>query len=74
MATKTVGTIKLEQRKIASLIPFARNSRTHSDAQIEQLAASIREFGFTNPVLVDERGGGNCRPRAAVSGKAARHD
>ncbi len=42
---------------IAALIPYARNARTHSDAQVAQLAASIREFGFTNPILVDgERG------------------
>ncbi len=38
---------------VASLIPYARNARTHSDAQVAQIAASIREFGFTNPVLVD---------------------
>lgn len=38
---------------IEALIPYAMNSRTHSDAQVAQLAASIREFGFTNPVLVD---------------------
>ena len=39
---------------IDALIPYALNSRTHSDAQVAQLAASIREFGFTNPVLVDD--------------------
>jgi len=38
---------------LASLIPYARNARTHSDAQVAQIAASIREFGFTNPILVD---------------------
>lgn len=42
---------------VANLIPYARNSRTHSDAQVAQVAASIVEFGFTNPVLVDESGG-----------------
>ena len=47
----------LEQRPIADLIPYARNSRTHSDAQVAQIAASIREFGFTNPVLIDGDGG-----------------
>src|SRR5471032_1877666 len=42
---------------LTSLIPYARNARTHSDAQIAQIAASIREFGFTKPILVDgERG------------------
>ena len=40
---------------VEDLIPYALNSRTHSDAQVAQLAASIREFGFTNPVLVDEQ-------------------
>jgi ParB-like chromosome segregation protein Spo0J len=38
---------------IAELVPYARNARTHSDAQVAQIAASIREFGWTNPVLVD---------------------
>ena len=41
---------------IDRLIPYARNARTHSDEQVAQIAASIREFGFTNPVLVDEEG------------------
>jgi DNA modification methylase len=40
--------------QVADLIPYAMNSRTHSDEQVAQLAASIREFGFTNPVLIDE--------------------
>lgn len=46
----------IEQVSIDALIPYARNSRTHSDQQVEQIAASIREFGFTNPVLIDEAG------------------
>ncbi|WP_423396043.1 ParB/Srx family N-terminal domain-containing protein [Burkholderia sp. LMG 21824] len=41
-------------RSIDELIPYARNSRTHSDAQIAQIAASLREFGWTNPVLIDD--------------------
>ncbi|MEA2737970.1 MAG: hypothetical protein QOH05_1277 [Acetobacteraceae bacterium] len=45
------------RRSVASLIPYARNARTHSDAQIAQLAGSIREWGWTMPVLVDEAGG-----------------
>lgn len=40
-----------------ALVPYARNARTHSPAQVAQLAASIREFGWTNPVLIDETGG-----------------
>ena len=45
--------MQIEYRPIEALIPYARNSRTHSDAQVAQIAASIREFGWTNPVLVD---------------------
>jgi ParB-like chromosome segregation protein Spo0J len=44
---------KIEYLAVDKLIPYARNSRTHSDEQVAQVAASIREFGFTNPVLVD---------------------
>ena len=40
---------------VQHLIPYVRNSRTHSDDQVTQIAASIREFGFTNPVLVDDK-------------------
>lgn len=47
---------KIERRPLASLIPYAKNARTHSDEQIRQLAASIAEFGFTIPLLIDERG------------------
>ena len=43
---------KIEQRLVADLIPYAANSRTHSDAQVAQIAASIREFGWTSPILV----------------------
>lgn len=42
---------------ISDLIPYARNSRTHSDAQVAQIAASIKEFGFINPVIVDGENG-----------------
>lgn len=47
----------IEQVTIDKLIPYAKNSRTHSDAQVAQIAASIKEFGFVNPVLIDEAGG-----------------
>lgn len=46
----------VERRSVESLIPYARNARTHSDAQVAQLAASIQEWGWTTPVLVDEEG------------------
>lgn len=48
----TAGKLQIERRHIDTLIPYARNSRTHSPKQIEQLVASIREFGFINPVLI----------------------
>lgn len=47
----------IETLSIERLIPYARNARTHSDAQVAQIAASIREFGFTNPVLIDGKDG-----------------
>lgn len=49
--------LHVEQISVADLIPFAKNSRTHSDAQVAQIAGSIREFGFTNPILIDEQNG-----------------
>jgi site-specific DNA-methyltransferase (adenine-specific) len=49
--------MKLESIAVKDLVPFAKNSRTHDDAQVAQIAASIREFGFTNPVLIDEVNG-----------------
>lgn len=45
------------RKSVAELIPYARNARTHSEAQVAQIAASIREWGWTNPVLIDETGG-----------------
>ena len=47
---------KVERRKVSDLIPYARNARTHSDEQVAQIAASINEWGWTTPVLVDEKG------------------
>lgn len=48
---------KVELRPIEKLTPYARNARTHTDAQIAQIAASIKEWGWTNPCLVDESDG-----------------
>src|ERR1019366_4191804 len=62
--------LQIENLPIASLKPSARNPRTHSPKQIEQIGRSIREFGFTNPVLVDADGGviaGHGRIEAAKS-------
>ena len=47
---------QIELRPLAGILPNARNSRTHSDDQVAQIAASIKEFGWTNPVLVGADG------------------
>lgn len=49
--------MKIQEVEIEKLIPYARNSRTHSDEQVAQIAASIKEFGWTNPILVDGEAG-----------------
>ena len=48
--------LKIDYVATDDLIPYIHNSRTHSEAQIKQIAASIREFGFTNPILIDDEG------------------
>jgi hypothetical protein len=50
------GKYEIDWRSVEGLIPYARNSRTHSKDQVAQIAASIREFGWTNPILVDGDG------------------
>jgi len=60
----------LEHINTALLVPYARNSRTHSPEQVQQIAKSINEFGFTNPVLIDGDNGiiaGHGRVMAAQS-------
>lgn len=49
--------MEIKYKKISDLIPYANNARTHSEEQVAQICASIREFGFTNPLLIDENGG-----------------
>ena len=49
--------MRIELRPLTALLPYARNARTHSDAQVAQIAASMTEFGWTNPILVDGRNG-----------------
>ena len=46
----------IERVSVSALTAFSGNPRTHSDTQIDQIAASIREFGWTNPILVDADG------------------
>jgi ParB-like chromosome segregation protein Spo0J len=54
--SKQIQSAKIETRKTDQLLPYARNARKHEDWQVAQIAASIKEFGFTNPVLIDETG------------------
>lgn len=49
--------LKIQYRKVEDLIPYVNNSRKHSDQQVAQIAASIKEFGWTNPILVDNEKG-----------------
>jgi len=47
--------MKITEKNVTELIPYANNSRTHSDEQVAQIAASIKEFGWTNPILIDDQ-------------------
>ena len=49
--------MKIEQKLISELIPYANNARTHNPEQITQIASSIKEFGFNNPILIDKDNG-----------------
>lgn len=57
MTEDHINGLQIEYRATADLVPYARNARTHSDSQVAQLATSIIEFGWTNPVLVDGANG-----------------
>src|ERR1700732_201374 len=62
-----------EGSAVDRLIPYAKNSRTHSEAQIAQLAASMKEWGWTNPVLADEgprRRAGGSRASGVGAGRS----
>ena len=48
--------MEIVYKKVNELIPYINNSRTHSEEQVNQIVASINEFGFTNPLLIDEKG------------------
>ena len=70
MKKETMNEPKIEMLPTSSLTDYANNSRTHSPEQVGQVAASITEFGFTNPVLIDANGGiiaGHGRVMAAKS-------
>ena len=49
--------LEVTYRKVEDLIPYARNARTHSDEQVARIAASIKEFGWTNPIIIDGENG-----------------
>ena len=53
---KDTHKLQVEMVNISELVPYAKNSRTHSDQQIDQIAKSIKQFGFTNPVLIHKGG------------------
>src|ERR1017187_279281 len=70
----TIPSLAVQHWLVERLIPYARNARTHSDAQVAQVAASIVEFGWTNPVLVGADGviiAGHARLLAARKWKMA---
>ena len=62
---------RIELWPVDRLRPYERNPRTHSDEQVDQIAASIVEFGWTNPALVDEQGGILAGPRPPARGPQA---
>jgi ParB-like chromosome segregation protein Spo0J len=71
----TLQKLKITYRPLKELIPYARNARTHSDSQVAQIAASIKEFGWTQPILLDGKNGiiaGHGRFEAAF--KLAMHE
>lgn len=53
MGKQTMNDLAIEYESVEALLPYVANSRTHSDAQVAQIAASIKEFGWTNPILID---------------------
>lgn len=69
MTLNTIRDLQIEHLPVASLSPYANNPRTHSKKQISQLAGSIKAFGWTNPILIDDEGGiiaGHGRALAAI--------
>jgi DNA modification methylase len=56
MADRSLAKYEHGRISVADLVPYAKNARTHSDKQVDQLVAAIKEWGFTSPVLIDEHG------------------
>jgi len=65
--------LKIEVMPITALKPYAHNPRTHSAKQLRQIADSIRQFGFINPVLIDPEGGVIAGHGRLEAGQAVRH-
>lgn len=53
---KNQNKLEIAYKSLSSLIVYAKNARTHSAEQVDEVAASIKQFGWTNPILIDERG------------------
>ena len=61
--------LAITYRRLEELLPYAANARTHSDAQVAEVVASMKAFGWTNPILLDEESGilaGHARLQAAI--------
>jgi len=66
--------IQIKEKLVSELIPYAKNSRTHSDEQVAQIAASIKEFGWTNPILIDGENGIIAGHGRLMAARKLKHD
>ena len=66
--------IQIKEKLVSELIPYVKNSRTHSDEQIAQIAASIKEFGWTNPILIDGENGIIAGHGRLMAARKLKHD
>ena len=66
--------IQIKEKLVSELIPYVKNSRTHSDEQVAQIAASIKEFGWTNPILIDGENGIIAGHGRVMAARKLKHD
>ena len=66
--------IQIKEKLVSELIPYVKNSRTHSDEQVAQIAASIKEFGWTNPILIDGKNGIIAGHGRLMAARKLKHD
>jgi len=66
--------IQIKEKLVSELIPYVKNSRTHSDEQVAQIAASIKEFGWTNPILIDGENGIIAGHGRLMAARKLKHD